>query len=153
LALARGRALALGRPGASQAAYESALRDQVRQFPDDPSASEARWLLGKLRLAESDRDAALALWAAIPHGSPGWLESRVEIAALRQHDLDTQRLNNDREAVNRRLAEARSFLAKSLDQAEGDIEANEILLASSRLELTPGAGRPETAQRLWDRVQ
>jgi hypothetical protein len=153
LALARGRALALGRPGGSQAGYEAALREQLERFPDDPSSSEARWLLGKLRLAESDRDAALALWEAIPHGNPRWVESRVEIAGVRQHDLDTQRLNSDREAVARRLAEARSFLAKALDQAQGDVETNEVLIASSRLELTPGLGRPEVAQRLWDRIQ
>ena len=58
-ALGRGRGLALGRPGVSQADYASALQDQVKRFPADPSASEARWLLGKLRLAESDRDGAV----------------------------------------------------------------------------------------------
>ncbi len=153
LALARGRALALGRPGASQAAYAAALRDQIQNFPADPTASEARWLLGKLLMAGSDRAGALALWEAIPHGSPRWLESRAEIADVRRHDLDAQRLNNDRDAVNRRMAEARSFLTKSLEQARGDVETNEIRLSLSRLELTPGVGRPEDVQAMWERLQ
>lgn len=153
LALARGRALALGRPGASQASYEAALRDQIKNFPADPSASEARWLLGRLLMAGSDRAGALALWEAIPHGSPRWLESRAEIAGVRQHDLDAQRLNNDREAVSRRMAEARSFLARSLEQAQGDVETNELRLCQSRLELTPGVGRPEDVQATWERLQ
>ena len=76
-ALARGRALALGRPGATRKAYVDALDAQIRQFPGDPATSEARWLLGRLRLAASEKDAALALWAAIalaPHdgSTPGW---------------------------------------------------------------------------------
>jgi hypothetical protein len=150
--LARGRILALGLPGASQQDYAAALQYQIKTFPDDPSASEARWLLGKLRLAQSNRDSALELWAAIPHGSPRWLESRVEIAAIRQSDLDNQRLNNDREAVKRRLADARSFLARCLDDARGDAEINEVLLASARLEFTPGVGRPDEAARHLERV-
>jgi hypothetical protein len=152
-ALARGRALALGHPGASEADYAAALKYQVATFPDDPSASEARWLLGRLRLAESDRDGAVALWGAIPHGGPRWLESRVEIAGVHLHDLELQRLHGDREAVARKMEDARSFLAKALGQAEGEIERNEILLASARLELTPGLGRPEEVRRVWEQFQ
>lgn len=152
-ALARGRALAMGRPGVSQADYAAALRAQIQTFPDDPSASEARWLLGKLLMAGSDRDGALALWAKVPHGSPRWLDSRVEIAAVRQHDLDAQRLNNDRDSVSRRTAEARAFLASCLGQAQGDREFNEIRVAQARLELTPGVGRPEEAQTVLERFQ
>lgn len=152
-ALGRGRALALNRPGATLADYASALKFQIETFPNDPSSSEARWLLGKLRLAESDREAALTLWEAIPHGNPRWAESRAEIAAVRQRDLDLQRLNNDRPAVERRLTEARSFLARSLKEANGEIETNDVLLASARLELTPGLGRPEEARRLCEQVE
>jgi hypothetical protein len=76
----------------------------------------------------------------------------VEIAAIRQSDLDNQRLNNDREAVKRRLADARSFLARCLDDARGDAEINEVLLASARLEFTPGVGRPDEAARHLERV-
>ena len=150
--LGRGRALALGRPGATQADYAAALTYQIANFPDDPSADEARWLLGKFRAAESDRDSALTLWEAIPHGRPRWLESRSEIAAVRQRDLDLQRLNNDRPSIERRLADARSFLTKTLGQAQGEVERNEILLASARLELTPGVGRPEETRRVCDLI-
>jgi tetratricopeptide (TPR) repeat protein len=151
-ALARGRALALGRPGASASAYARALREQVKSFPDDPSAAEARWLLGKLVLAEGDKDEALALWDAIPHGTPRWLEARVEMAEVRRQELDTQRLNGDADAVSKRLDEARSFLAACLEQARGETEVNDLLLARARLELTPNAGRPETARESVDRV-
>ena len=88
------------------------IQAHLKNFPADPSAGEARWLLGKLLAAEGDREGALALWAAIPHGAPRWLETRVEIARLRQDDLDTQRLNNDRPAVTRRYDQARSFLSR-----------------------------------------
>ena len=50
--LARGRALALGLPGASTTSYTAALRAQIRDFPRDPSTDEARWLLGRLAVAE-----------------------------------------------------------------------------------------------------
>ena len=50
-ALARGRALALKRPGATLKDYLAALEYQIHEFPDDPTAGEARWLLGKARLA------------------------------------------------------------------------------------------------------
>ena len=152
-ALARGRALALNRPGASQADYAAALRDQIKAFPDDPSASEARWLLGKFRLAENDRDGALALWKAIPHGSPRWLDARVEIADARQHDLDTQRLNNDREAVTKKFEDAQKDLAGAIAQARGDGETGELLLSNARLELTPGVGHPDEALNFLERVQ
>ncbi len=151
--LTRGRALAKQAPGSSASAYASALKYQIDKFPNDSTASEARWLLGKLRLAESDRAGAMAYWEAIPHGNPRWAESRAEIAALRQRDLDLQRLNNDKIEVAKRLAEARKFLASSLAQAKGDVEANDLLLASARLELTPGIGDPEEARKICERVE
>ncbi|GAC1468348.1 MAG: hypothetical protein NVSMB9_10930 [Isosphaeraceae bacterium] len=151
-ALSRGRSLAAGRRDFTQADYTQALRDQIRNFPDDPSASEARWLLGKLRMAESDHEEALKLWAAIPHGTTRWLESRVEIASARQHDVDVQKLNMDRDAVSRKIGAARSFLNRTLDQCEGDAESNEIRLALARLDLTPGVGDPEEAFRLCERI-
>jgi hypothetical protein len=152
-ALARGRALALDRQGSSQASYLAALDYQIKSFPDDPSTAEARWLLGKLRLAEGDQPGAATLWTAIPHGSPRWIDSRVEIAAIRQHELDTQRLNNDREAIAQRMVEARSFLDRCLLDSRGEIETNELLLASARLELTPGVGRPGEARRVLETIQ
>jgi hypothetical protein len=151
-ALGRGRALAVGLPGFSEAGYLAALKSQIETFPKDPSASEARWLLGKLRLAESDRDGAVALWEAIPHGSRRWAESRGAIAEVLQRDLDHQRLNNDRGPVERRVADARAFLARSLSQAQGDLERNDIQLAAARLELTPRVGRTDEARRALEQV-
>ena len=151
--LTRGRALSLGRPGATQADYTSAIQQQIKQFPQDPSSSEARWLLGKLRLAQNDAPASVALWTAIPHGHPRWLESRLDLITLRQHEIDTQRLNNDHDAIAKLMADARSFLNESLRQAQGNLESSELQLASARLELTPSLGRPEEAQKLIDAVQ
>jgi hypothetical protein len=151
-ALGRGRALALGKPGFTESRYQSALKAQIKNFPNDPSASEARWLLGRLRLAESDRDGAIALWEAIPHGAGRWVESRSAIAGLLQQDLDRQRMNNDREAVESRAAEARKFLQRALGEAKGETEQNDLRLALARLELTPRVGRPDEAAREIDAV-
>jgi hypothetical protein len=151
--LARGRALAKQAPGASPSTYASALKYQIDTFANDPTTSEARWLLGKLRLAESDRAGALAYWDAIAHGSPRWAESRAEIAAVRQRDLDLQRLNNDKVEVAKRLADARGFLARSIAQAKGDVESNDLLLSSARLELTPGIGNPDEARKICEQIE
>lgn len=152
-ALARGRALALNQPGASRADYASALQFQIKTFPDDPSCAEAHWLLGKLRTAESDREAAALHWSAIPRDHPHWLDSRLEIAASKQTDLDLQRVNGDREAIREKLSDARKFLAQSLAEARSEAESNELLLAQARLELTPGAGRPDDARRVLERIE
>ena len=77
----------------------------------------------------------------------------MEIAALLLSDVETQRFNNDRGAIEKKLAEARTFLAKSQEEARGDVELNEIRIASARLALTPGAGRPQEARDLCDQVQ
>ncbi len=144
-ALARGRALAVRVPGASTRAYAEALEAQVRDFPQDPSTGEARWLLGKLRLATSDRHAALNLWSDIPRDDPRWLTIRLAVAALHQDDLDTQRISNDRERVAQRSNEARTFLETTLDQARNDTERAAVQLALARLDLTPEVGHPDQA--------
>jgi len=151
-ALARGRALALRQPGATAAGYASALRDQLTRYPTDPSASEARWLLGRLRLAAGDRDGAMALWDAIPHGDPRWVDARVEAAAERQRGLDEQRLNNDREAAGKLFDRARAALDADLGRAAGDAESNALRLASARLELTGGVGHADQAQRVLQHI-
>lgn len=152
-ALARGRALALNRPGSSEAAYADALSYHVKTFSDDASTGEARWLLGKLRQAQGRLTEAVELWTAIPHGSPRWLASRVEIAAVQRHDLAIQRLNLDREAIQRKVTAARDFLDKAIAQSDEMTETNELLLAQFRLDLMPGVGRPEEAHRLGERLQ
>lgn len=153
LALARGRALALKRPGASDASYTNALEAQIKTFPDEPATSEARWLLAKLRLAESDRAGAAALWTAIPHGTPRWLDARLEVAALNQQDLDNQRRAGDRTTVDETAGKARAFLEVSLREAGDELESNRLRLASARLELTPGIGRPSEAMRQLEAIQ
>lgn len=147
--MARGRIAAAG---GSKSAYSTALRYQIANFPGDPSAQEARWLLGKLRKAEGDRDAAAKLWAEIPHGHPRWLDARVETAELRSTDLDVQRLNNDPKLVADAAQAARSALEDCLKQARGEREQNELELARARLELTPVIGRPEAAREAVDSV-
>jgi hypothetical protein len=151
--LARGRGLALRLPWATRAAYVAALEAQIRDFPDDPSANEARWLLGRLRLASGDRAGAEKLWSAIPAEGAHWLDTRLEIAALNQNDLDTQRINNDRERVVQRYDHARNFLTASLEQTTQAADQSALNLARARLDLTPGAGRPEDARLLCERIQ
>jgi hypothetical protein len=151
--MARARALATKQPGASQSAYLAALESQIRDFPKDPSANEARWLLGKLRLATSSPAEAQALWADIPRSDPRWLDARLAVAGLNQEALDAQRITNDRPLVRQCCTEARSFLSSSQSQCQSDAERAAISLAMVRLELTPEVGHPEEARRLCESIQ
>ncbi len=151
--LSRGRALALKRPGATEESYAAALKQQIKDFPNDPTTSEARWLYGKLRLAESDRALAISLWNAIPHGHARWLESRLVMAEMNQKAIDTQRGNGERAALEKTIGEARTFLSTSLEAARGEGESNEFLLAIARLELTPKLGRIPEAIAAIEKVQ
>ena len=152
-ALARGRALALKRAGATLKNYLAALEYQIKEFPDDSTANEARWLLGKARLATGDREAARRLWAAIPQGHPRWLESRVATAHQMQEELDNQRLSGDQTLALKLFAEARTLLRTSLAAARAAPEKDEINLLLARLELIAGVGHPEEALRLAEAVQ
>jgi hypothetical protein len=152
-ALARGRALAKEGQGASPQRYIDALKYQIKTFPEDASTNEARWLLGKLVLASSERSEAENLWEAIPPGSTRWLESRLELAALHRSDLDVQRLNNDREAMRTKLDNARSFLARSIAEAKENHAIHQLQVELARIELTPGRGRVDQAVRLLEQVQ
>jgi hypothetical protein len=151
-ALARGRALALGQPGASRKAYTDALEAQIRQFPSDPATNEARWLLGRLRLAASDKDAAVALWSSITPATPRWVDARLAIARLNQTALDTLRIGDDRPQMEARYAEARSFLTESLELARPAVEKADIQLALARLELTPVVGEPDRARQRCEQL-
>jgi hypothetical protein len=151
-ALARGRALALGSPGASRKAYVDALEAQIRDFPGDPVTNEARWLLGQLRVASGEKEAALALWAAITPGSPRWVEARLAVARLNQDELDTLRIGNDRSQIDARYAAARTFLTQSLKQAGSAIERADLGLALARLELTPIVGEPDQARQRSEQI-
>jgi tetratricopeptide (TPR) repeat protein len=151
-ALARGRALALGRAGASRKAYIEALEAQIREFPGDPATNEARWLLGKLRFASGEKDAALTLWAAITPGGPRWAEAQLAVARFNQDDLDTLRISNDRPRIDARYTAARTFLTQRLEQARSPIEGADLELALARLELTPVVGEPDEARQRCEQV-
>ncbi len=135
--LARGRALAAGLPGASTALYAAALEQQLRDFPDDPSTNEARWLLGELAVAGGERARAETLWSAIAPSSPRWLDSRLAIAALDRDELDRQQINPDRRKLMELFERADRFLERAINQAQSEEARAELLLARARLNLTP----------------
>ncbi|MDR3632860.1 MAG: hypothetical protein P4L84_03435 [Isosphaeraceae bacterium] len=151
-ALARGRALALASPGATREAYQDALKDLIREFPDDPLTSEARWLLGQLSFATLQPDEARAQWMAIRHGSPRWLESRLAVARLQQEELDRLVLVNDRDQMRERERAARKFVNESHEQATTPAERAELELALARLDLTAEVGKPDAARAICERI-
>jgi tetratricopeptide (TPR) repeat protein len=151
-ALARGRALAVHAPGASTASYAEALQRQIRDFPRDPSTDEARWLLGGLALASSDRDQALALWSTIPPESSRWRDARLALAAMDREGLDRQLLNPDRPALTEQFRRADRFLVESLRQARSRSATSALELARARLNLTPIAGNAGIARDLCQRI-
>ena len=151
-ALARGRALALGRPGVTMKRYVDALEAQIRRFPRDPATNEARWLLGRLRLASAEKDAAFALWSAITPGTPRWVDARLAVARNSQQELDILRIGNDRAQMDARYAEARTFLTESLDLAPSAVEKTDLALALARLELTPVVGAPDQARQRCEQI-
>ena len=142
---ARARALAGGEPGTSLESYLAALEAQIEALPDDPTAAEARWLLGKARHAGRDRAGALAAWSGIVHGSPRWLDARLEIAREAQEAVDLQRLNDDRAESRRLLGEAERSLDEALALADPS-ERPELEFRRVRLALTPGLGDPAQAR-------
>ncbi len=150
--LARGRAVAMGLPGASRDAYATALQEQLRDFPADPATNEARWLSGQLAIAAGDRTRAEALWAAIAIDSPRWLDSRLAIAALDRDDLDRQYINPERRKLVDHFARADHFLDSAIKQAKPGDGLAELLLARARLDLTPNVSTPERARDLCERV-
>jgi hypothetical protein len=150
--LARGRALALGLPGASAGSYTAGLEQQLRDFSTDSSTNEARWLLGQLTIAGDDRARAETLWSAIAIESPRWLDSRLAIAALDRQELDRQQINPARHQLMELFERADRFLDRAIDQARSEQDKAELLLARARLELTPSVGKPESARDLCGRV-
>lgn len=150
--LARSKAVAQKLPGASRASYVSALEAQIRDFPKDPTANQARWLLGKLRLDASEHDTAKALWMEIPRGDPHWLDSRLALAEIRQDDLDNQRINNDRALIKSCYDDAKAFLNTASTECKSQADRTAIDLAMVRLELTPDAGHPDEARSLCESI-
>jgi len=150
--LARGRALALGLPGSSSGSYATALQAQIRDFPAEPATDEARWLLGRLALADSSRDRAESFWTAISPESSRWLDSRLAILELDRDQLGREELNPDRHRLTQLFERASRFAAASMTQARSEGDKTALLLARARLELTPRVGRPEVARELCDRA-
>ncbi|MHB1561208.1 MAG: hypothetical protein ACYC61_27495 [Isosphaeraceae bacterium] len=151
-ALARGRALSYRQPGASTSAYREALERQIKDFPDDPSTDEARWLLGGLALGEGNPDRARELWASVPTRSTRWLDAQLSIVAVEIEDLDRQLINPDRRKLAESFARADRLLAAAIRQARTEDSSARLMLARARLNLVPDAGRPETARDLCERV-
>jgi tetratricopeptide (TPR) repeat protein len=148
--LALGRGLELGQPGCTQEVYADAIREQLRDFPNDPSAGDARWLLGKVRSSTGEQEQAISLWKEIPHGHPRWLDARLAVAQVLREELDTHLINEDEVEATQRMNEALRFLADSRDQTHEPTEQAEIDLCRARLQLTPGAGHPESTRAICE---
>ncbi len=153
------RCLALGRvasaggsPPTATTDYVAALDTQIHDFPSDPATDEARWLRGQLAVAAGDRARAEALWSAIAVSSPRWLESRLALAALDRDELDRLLINPNRRELLDIFKKADRWLDDALNRARSDAAIAELLLARARLNLTPGAGVPETARDLCERA-
>jgi hypothetical protein len=151
-ALARGRVADAARPGPARDAYLAALADQIRDFPNDPGADEARWLLGRARLDDGDRAEARTLWSAIGPRSPRRLDARLAVASLLQQEVEIQRLSGDRGEISHKMELARIFLDNLTGETRGDLARAEVDLARASLELLPEVGDPEEARRIGERV-
>ncbi len=151
-AVARGRAVAAGTSGASTARYIAALEQQIRDFPKDPSTDEARWLLGKAVVANSQRDRAEALWSAIEPGSPHWLESRVAILSLDRDQLALDEISPDRTRMAETYARARKFAIETYKQARTEPDKSTLLLERARLDLIPSVGQPQSARDACEQI-
>jgi hypothetical protein len=145
LARARGVAASLG--GFSQPRYLSALEAQIREFPHDASAHEAQWLLGLARLAAGDRQAAEALWKAIPRDQPRGLDARLALFKLIEDDIESQRLAISPADSLKLMNHTRAQLIKLRDESANLSDRAEIDLARASLELIPGLGQPSDARK------
>jgi hypothetical protein len=151
-ALARGRLVALALPGSSPSKYSAALEQQLHDFPTDPATDEARWLLGTMAEADSNRERALGLWTAIGARSPRWLESRRAILKLNRDQLEIAHANADRKQMTELLERADQFVKASVEQVPSESAKTELLLERARLDLTPSVGSPERARELCEQV-
>ncbi|WP_165246078.1 tetratricopeptide repeat protein [Paludisphaera soli] len=146
--LALGRALAAGSGDVPPDAYARALERQLRDFPDDPTADEARWMLGMLEHSKGRRDEALALWKAVPVKSPRWIQSRIAACDGFRRALEDQIAAEERDGLEARFAEASAFLDESLalGRDRPDADRADLLLAGARLNLVPVVGKAALAR-------
>lgn len=152
-ALARGRALSAGSTKINRADYAQALERQLREFPDDPSSAEVRWLLGGVKLSAGDFEAAEALWMAIPVDSPRWIDARLALAQSMRQKLEDELATTDRAKLDAEYQAAADFVDESAKAARSRPEADhvELLLAEARLNALPVAGKPLLARDAADR--
>jgi tetratricopeptide (TPR) repeat protein len=150
--LARGRALAAGSQGVTLRDYAEALERQVREFPDDPTATEARWLLGNVEQARGDHDKARALWTAIPTTSSRWIDARLAIVDAMRRDLESRLDTADDEELAKEFAAAQTSLTESQATARtrDEFDQVELLLREARLNLIPKLGKPRQARDALD---
>ncbi|MDG3002927.1 hypothetical protein [Paludisphaera mucosa] len=139
--LARGRASAAG---GSMDLYEKALQRHLQEFPDDPTAVEARWMLGGLEQSRGRREQALALWKAVPIESPRWGQARTAAAEAFRHALEDRVAAEERDGLEGEYVQAKAFLDESLQLARGRSESDraDLLLCQARLNLVPIVGKP-----------
>ena len=152
-ALARGRALAAGSPEVTRGEYAQALERQLREFPEDPSSAEVRWLLGGVKQSAGDSEAANALWLAIPVDSPRWTEARLAMAAAARLRIEEDLATAERAKLDDDYKAASDFLAESARLARSRPESDqvELLLAEARLRALPVVGKPPLAREAADR--
>jgi tetratricopeptide (TPR) repeat protein len=150
--LALGRAWSAGESGASREEYVRALVSHLRLFPIDPTAGEARWLLGRLKLDAGDRDEAIALWSAIPPGNGRRLDAQLAIAGIHHQAVDAGRLAGDRVELAHQMDIARIHLDDAFKETRDPVQRMEIELEQAVLDLTPGAGDPDEALKLCERL-
>ena|GEM_PF-1023578 len=152
-ALARGRALAVGSTAITRGDYTQALERQLREFPDDPSSAEVRWLLGGVRRSTGEVDEAKALWMAIPVDSPRWIDARLALAQSMRQRLEAELATAERALLDADYQVAADLLAQSVEAARSRSESDqvELLIAETRLSALPIVGKPLTARDAADR--
>jgi hypothetical protein len=133
--------------------YVAALEAHLRRFADDPTAGEARWLLGQARLEGGDEDAALAAWSAIPRASARWLDAQLAMTGVHRSALEQALAWGEPATARRTLERGRAVLKAAKAEANDVSLRDELELAHARLELVPEAGDLETARSLLERLR
>lgn len=150
-ALVLGRLAAGGDPRA-RSAYEAALKAHVAAFPDDPTAGEARWTLGRLAAADGRAEEARESWSSVPPDHPRWIDAHLAILDEQAGVIHAEIESGATDDARSRLQAAETDVAAFLDEAPGPEARNAIELAGAELDLTPGLGDPAAAREALDRL-
>ena len=121
------------------------MTTHLRDFADDPTSGEARWLLGKARLRSGRRDEAFALWGAVARESSRWLESRLAIVETLREEIASQWELGDRAKAESLKREAEAKTGETRARCRDAGERFAVELAKARLDLIPGIGKPRDA--------